>query len=145
VNADWSNFFSALAGGGIAGVATLWAQKMYAEEQRKREEKAEATLIRGFVQAIADEVKSIWDRYNLEIGPSLRNLKDGETAIPFPLHQSYFSVFDTNASLVGRIPEIELREQIISTYIEAKGFVDSMHYYERMVTAYDEYIQNMTT
>jgi hypothetical protein len=29
--------------------------------------------------------------------------------------------------------------------VEAKGFVDSMHYYERMVTVYDAYIQNMTT
>ena len=87
MNAYWSagfNLLSAVIGGGIAGYATIRAQNKSIEEQRKGEEKAETTLIRGFVQAIADEVKSVWDRYNLEIGPSLRNLKDGETAIPFP-------------------------------------------------------------
>lgn len=140
MNAGWSNFFSALAGGAIAGVATLWAQLLSAKDQRKREEKAEATLIHGFVQAIADELKSFWDRHNLEIGPHLENLGENEAAIPFPVHQSYFVVFDTNASLIGRIPERELREQIISTYVEAKGFVDSLHFYERMVIEYEEYV-----
>ena len=136
MNADWSNFFSALAGGGIAGVATLWAQIINAKDQRNREQRAEATLIRGFVQAIADEVKSVWDRYEQEIGPHLRTLEDGQPAIPFPVHQSYFVVFDSNASLLGRILDRKLREQIISTYIEAKGFVDSLHYYERLVANY---------
>ena len=72
-----------------------------------------------------------------EIGPHLRSLEDGKAANPFPLHQTYFAVFDSNASLLGRIPDRKLREQIISTYIEAKGFIDSMHYYERLVTDYE--------
>ena len=32
-------------------------------------------MIRGFVQAIADEVTSVWNRYNVEIGPPLRLTK----------------------------------------------------------------------
>jgi hypothetical protein len=137
VNADWSNFFSALAGGGIAGVATLWAQKMYAEEQCKREEKAETTLIRGFVQAIADEVKSVWDRYNVEIGPHLKSLDPQKAARVFPVHQNYFVVFDSGASLIGRVQDMQLRERIISTYVDAKGFVDSLQYYKQLVAEYD--------
>jgi hypothetical protein len=43
----------------IAGNATIRAQEKSIKDQRKREEKAEATLIHGFVQAIADELKNI--------------------------------------------------------------------------------------
>jgi hypothetical protein len=32
---------------------------------------------------------------------------------------------------------MKLREQIIATYVEAKGFVDSMRYYERLVDTYN--------
>jgi hypothetical protein len=136
VNIDWNNFVSALAGGAIGGFAAIYAQTLNAKDQRKREQRAEETTVRGFVRSIADELDSVWSRYNVEIGPHLRSLEDGKPAIPFPLHQSYFAVFDTNASLLGRIPDEELGKQIISTYVEAKGFVDSMRYYERLVIKY---------
>jgi hypothetical protein len=137
VNADWSNFFSALAGGAIAGVFTLWAQLLNAKDQRRREDKAEEILIHGFLQAIADELESVWHRYEVEIGPHLKNLGEDQAAVVFPVHQNYFIVFDSSASLIGRIHNIELRERIISTYVEAKGLVDSLHYYERLVEEYN--------
>jgi hypothetical protein len=143
MNSSWTTFLtilsalvSAVIGGRLAGDATIRAQNKSIKDQRKREDKAEATLIRGFVQAIADELQSVWDRYNVEIGPHLRSLEDAKPAIPFPLHQTYFAVFDSNAFLLGRIPDRKLGRQIISTYVEAKGFVDSMRYYERLVTKY---------
>ena len=43
--------------------------------QRKQQKQSEEVLIRGFVQAIADEVTSVWNRYNVEIGPPLRLTK----------------------------------------------------------------------
>ena len=94
-------------------------------------------MIHGFVQAIADEVTS-WEQYTGEIGPHLKDLPNGRAATVFPLQQSYFAVFDSSASMIGRIPDAKLREQIIATYIEAKGFVDSMRYYERLVDIYNE-------
>lgn len=113
------------------------AQIISNRSQRKQQEKSEELLIRGFVQAITDEVTSVWDRFNVEIGPYLKDLPENEASPVFPLHQSYFVVFDSNAFLVGRIPCRKLREQIIATYVEAKGFVDSMRYYERLVDTYN--------
>ncbi len=138
MNADWNMVLSGLGGAVIGGAATIAAQIYSAHVQRKREETAEANMIRGFTQAIADEVASVWERYSLEIGPHLKDLPEDQAARVFPLHQSYFVVFDSSASLIGRIPDNKLREQIIATYIEAKGFVDSMRYYERLVDAYNE-------
>jgi hypothetical protein len=137
VNATWSNLLSGLVGAAIGGVATLSAQIISIGNQRKQQKQSEEVMIRGFVQAIADEVTSVWDRYNVEIGPHLKTLPEGQAAIVFPLQQSYFVVFDSNASLIGRIPDRKLREQIIATYVEAKGFVDSMRYYERLVDTYN--------
>lgn len=147
MNAYWSagfNLLSAVIGAVIGGGATVWAQVRSADNQRRERDKDEADLIRGFVQAIADELQSFWDRFGQEIGPHLQSLPDDAVARVFPLHQSYFVVFDSNASLIGRVPDRELREQIISIYVEAKGFVDSMQHYERMVTSYDDYWQTMT-
>ena len=137
MNATWSNLLSGLVGAAIGGVATLSAQIISIGNQRKQQKQSEEVMIRGFVQAIADEVTSVWDRYNVEIGPHLKTLPEGQAAIVFPLQQSYFVVFDSNASLIGRIPDRKLREQIIATYVEAKGFVDSMRYYERLVDTYN--------
>jgi hypothetical protein len=134
VNATWTNLLSGLVGAAIGGGATLWAQFVSIGSQRKQQKLSEELLIRGFVQAIADEVTSVWDRFNVEIGPYL---KEGEASPVVPLHQSYFVVFDSNASLVGRILCRKLRKQIIATYVEAKGFVDSMRYYERLVDTYN--------
>jgi len=115
----------------------MWAQFVSIGSQRNQQKLSEELLIRGFVQAIADEVTSVWARFNVEIGPHVKTLLEGEASPVFPLHQSYFVVFDSNASRVGRIPCRKLREQIIATYVEAKGFVDSMRYYERLVDTYN--------
>jgi hypothetical protein len=50
--------------------------------------------------------------------------------------QTYFVVFDSSASSLGRIRNKELREQIIAAYVEAKGFVDSMRHYEQLSSDY---------
>jgi hypothetical protein len=143
VNAYWSagfNLLSAIIGAVIGGGVTVWAQIRSADNQRKLEERSEAVMIHGFVQAIADEITSVWERYSEDIGPHLKDLPEGQAATVFPLQQSYFVVFDSSASLIGRIPDAKLRQQIIATYIEAKGFVDSMRYYERLV---DTYLENL--
>jgi hypothetical protein len=147
VNAYWSagfNLLSAVIGAVIGGGATVWAQARSADNQRRERVKAEADLIRGFVQSIADELKTVWERQSREIGPHLKSRAKDQAVRPFPVHQSYFIVFDTNASLVGRIPDRELREQIITTYVEAKRFVDSLQYYERTHNEYYQYFSNLT-
>jgi hypothetical protein len=140
MNAYWSagfNLLSAVIGAVIGGGATVWTQVRSANDQRKERDKSEADLVRGFVQAIADELKSVWNLYSVQIGPHLRGIPEHEAAIVFPVHQNYFVVFDSSAFLLGRIPDTKLRESIISTYVEAKGFVDSLHYYERLVEDYE--------
>jgi hypothetical protein len=53
----------------------MCAQFISINSQRKQQKQSEEVLIRGFVQAIADEVTSVWNRYNVEIGPPLRLTK----------------------------------------------------------------------
>ena len=45
MNADLSNFFSALAGGAIAGVAAVYALKLSAADQRRRERESRTAAV----------------------------------------------------------------------------------------------------
>jgi hypothetical protein len=130
------NLLSGLVGAAIGGGATIWAQFVSIGSQRKQQKLSEDLLIRGFVQAIADEVTSVWDRYSVEIGPHLKNLPDGEASIVFPLHQSSLCSTRTHPFLVEYLAG-NYENKSLPTYVEAKGFVDSMHYYERLVDTYN--------
>ena len=76
MNAYWSGgfiFLSAVMGAVIGGSATIRRKSEVPTTKRRDRDKAEADLIHGFVQAIADEIQSVWDRYNAEIGPHLKS------------------------------------------------------------------------
>jgi hypothetical protein len=52
-----------------------------------------------------------------------------------PLSRNYFAVFESNAAMLGRIEDRDLRERIISTYGSAKSLFDHLNYYSRQSDA----------
>jgi hypothetical protein len=123
------SYFGGVRGARIAAQTAIALQK---EEFAKREEAAKLTdqaLIRGTVQAISDEIEALWLLYYREIGPHLASVGETEAARAFPVHQSYFVVFDANGGLVGRIPSASLSRKILNFYVGAKSMIDSLQYY----------------
>ena len=60
------------------------------------------------------------------MGTKLESLKNGEALLLYyPLVSDFFTVYNGNSFLIGRIPDNDLRKQIIKTYTLAKGMVDS--------------------
>jgi len=60
------------------------------------------------------------------MGAKLESLNDAEPLLMYyPLVSDFFSVYNGNSFLIGRIPDNDLRKQIIKTYTLAKGMVDS--------------------
>jgi gas vesicle protein len=142
-----SGLIGALIGGVISFIGALIGAKMQAstsfEVQRKdfasRNESAklsEQNLIRGAVQAISDEIESLWRQYYREIGPHLASVSQTEAARPFPVNQSYFVIFDASGALLGRIPDTSLRTKILDFYNGAKAMVDSLQHYTRLSAYY---------
>ncbi len=144
-----SNIISGLIGLGgacIGGLITIIVARQSFENQKKQANDNEKKLIQSLLQAIHDEIETVHDRYQETMGIKLENLQD-DTGLTFyyPLVSDYFSVYNGNTFLIGRIDNNDLRKQIIKTYTLLKGMVDSfrlnndlVHKYEYSLKIYDE-------
>jgi hypothetical protein len=54
-----------------------------------------------------------------------------------PTNQNYFPVYDSNAGLLGRITNAELRQKIAKAYSESKTLVDWVNYNEQRYQEWD--------
>ncbi|MBD9360501.1 hypothetical protein [Methylomonas fluvii] len=83
-------------------------------------------MIHGILQAIHDEIETLWDNYVDNIGHQLEALGETEPLILYwPVTQEYFTIYNSNAFFIGRIQDHDLRKLIVSTYSKARGLVDS--------------------
>jgi hypothetical protein len=129
----WAAILGAFVGGVMAGWFALRAQEQAAKDQRTRDRETESETISGTLEAIATEVeifkvkfldafKRVFEIANPDKSPA--------DSIKFArVKQSLFSVFDSNAAIVGRIPDAELRRKIVATYITLKALVDVVNHY----------------
>lgn len=126
----WSSFVPAIAGAVIGGFLTGWfsirATNKAHKNQSLQEDKNERKIISGLLQAIHDELETVFDRYQETIGSKLESLEEnGALAFYYPLVSDFFTVYNGNSFLIGRIPNNDLRKQIVKTYTLNKGMVDS--------------------
>lgn len=142
MNFDWASFGSAITGAIVGGLITgyfaLETTKRSFKNQRTHADENEAKLIRGLLQAIHDEVETVYDRYQETMGSRLESLGDGGAlALYYPLVSDFFSVYNGNSFLIGRIPDNDLRKQIIKTYTLSKGMVDSFRLNNDLVQKFE--------
>lgn len=139
---DLTTFGSAITGAIVGGLITGYfalrsTQKSF-DHQREQADANEAKLIKGLLQAIHDEIETISDRYQDTMGARLDSLSEGQAlAFYYPLVSDYFTVYNGNSFLIGRIPDNDLRKQIIKTYTLAKGMVDSFRLNNDLVQKFE--------
>ena len=108
------------------------------DNQKEQSDSNEAKLIKGLLQAIHDEVETVLERYQDTMGARLESLKDGEAlTFYYPLVSDFFTVYNGNSFLLGRIPDNDLRKQIIKTYTLAKAMVDSFRLNNDLVQKFE--------
>jgi hypothetical protein len=130
ITMDWNIFGSAISGaiigGIIAGYFALRATEKSFANQKIQSDDKEKKLIKSVLQAIHDEIETIYDRYQEAMGAHVESLGKNEALnMYYPLVSDFFTIYNTNSLLLGRIPNNDLRKQIIKTYTLAKGIVDS--------------------
>ena len=118
----------ALIGGGMALLGVIFNHKLDLRKQTKNEEDALQNLYR----AIRIEFSEIWKAYNdFGAGANLERLQDGDALVDdFAAMRDYFTVYRNNATLIGRIPDNELRECLVKTYIIAQVLIDAYSDYK---------------
>ena len=125
VEAVWG-FIGAIIGSIIGGTFTLKGVSISHKNDLKKQKTEESTLLKGFLLSIRGEIKTLWDRYMWGVGKDLEKLLVGKPfLVTYPLTQNYFIVYDSNASLIGKIEDDDLRELIVIAYTCAKGLIDS--------------------
>lgn len=116
----------ALVGGCITGFFTLVGVSRTYKNDVKRLNKVEAAHLQGFYRAVLTEMETLWTYYQETMGHVVESLTTGNPlAYYYPVTQDYFTVYRSNADLIGRIPNRRLREIIVKTYIGAQALVDS--------------------
>lgn len=130
---EWSELLSGLVGsligGGLAIVGVVWGAHLQHEAQAKLAEKAEAAEIAGYLGALHAELGVLWGSFEARVRPALRALPDGQVFdFRWPARYDYFTVYNTNAHLLGRVRNADLRTLIVTTYTATKGMLDSLGY-----------------
>ena len=133
------SLLAAIVGGWIAGRYAVHAQKHAVKEQRQSDLEAERRAVNGTLQAIKPELEV----FNTELVGELKrkfgdwdqqkpNEAQQDERVPFnipPVTQNYFTVYDLNAGMLGRITKPELTKKIVTTYARAKSLMDAVNYY----------------
>ncbi|MBD5779925.1 hypothetical protein IEN85_10535 [Pelagicoccus sp. NFK12] len=128
------NLLSAVVGGLIAGVFSILATVVTLNHQKKKRKTEEEDLIFGLLQAIYDEVDTLWSRFRDTSGSYIGNLEPGSAFLFLvPISQDYFIVYKNNAHLIGKIKDNDLRKAIVSTYTKGSGLIDSLRMNNLMV------------
>jgi hypothetical protein len=128
------SLLAAIIGGWIAGKYALRAQKQAAEDQRLRDVEAEGRTINSTLQAIGTELtvlkSDFLDRLQ-QVCDGGEDRRERGFQIRGPLSRNYFAVFESNAAMLGKIGDKDLREKIIRVYGSAKSLFDYLNYYSR--------------
>jgi hypothetical protein len=115
-----------LIAGGLTGYFSVRAVKISHRNTLELQNQNQKKLIKGFLQAIHDEIETLWELYQIGIGMQLETLPDGEALrFYYPVTQDYFTVYNSNGFLIGHIEDADLRRLIVQVYSMARGLIDS--------------------
>ena len=128
-----SEYFLSFVSGAL--VSALGLYLAHSELDRGRQEKK----IKGLHQALYEELKEIRNVYDEEVGVFWKEFKKNGGGEIFPVNlsltQDYFTVYHSNANLIGQIPNSKLRRRIVKTYTSLKVLID---YYKQNNRVLDE-------
>jgi hypothetical protein len=94
------------------------------EWTKKREERGKC---KRFLQSIHDEVDATLSLYLAKYGKHLEETDESKGIEGYGMQdQDYFTVYSSNATLLGIVKNKELRKAIVTTYAKAKSLMDSI-------------------
>lgn len=130
----------AIVGGLLAGYYSYKATKQSHENQVKITEENEKLIISSLLQAIHDELDTVFENYQENMGNKIESLDyDQPLLFYYPLISDFFTVYNGNSFLIGRIKDNDLRKSIIKTYTLGKGMIDSFRFNNELLNKYEHW------
>ncbi|HHH0266141.1 TPA: hypothetical protein ACPZMZ_001868 [Yersinia enterocolitica] len=122
------------------GYYSFQATKEAHQNQKKVADDNEKLIIKSLLQAVHDELETVFDRYQETMGSKIESLeKNTPLMMYYPLVSDFFTVYNGNSFLIGRIKDNDLRKSIIKTYTLAKGIVDSFRMNNDILQKYEHW------
>ena len=134
LNIDWDVVIPGLMAGLVTGACMWVALVLQYKHERDLLAEKEASEVKSFVHAVMVEVETLWEVYQEGAGKRLEALEKGKAFMYFyPISQDYFTVYNGNSFLVGKVNHPRLRRAIVETYTKARGLIDGFYLNNDMV------------
>ncbi len=128
----------ALSGGGLTGYFTLRASDKSHKAALDIQKQNQKKIVKGFLQAIHDEIETLWELYQSGIGYKLEALQENYALLYYyPVTHDYFTVYVSNAFLIGQVEDADLRKLIVQVYSKARGLIDSYRMNNDMLSKFE--------
>jgi hypothetical protein len=134
INIDWEAVIPGLIAGLITGGCMWIALLIQHKHERDMQAHKEEVEINAFIHAVMAEVEMLWESYYEGAGKRLEALEKGKAFMYFyPISQDYFTIYNGNSFLIGKIGHARLRRVIVETYTKARGLIDGFRLNNDMV------------
>jgi hypothetical protein len=131
--ADWPAWVQAV--GSVIGIGIA----IYVpNRQIKIAREQDLAETRAFVQAIREELGTLWLGYSTNLRPHLHAVKEKDfLRLSFPMSTEAFTIYNGSSSRVGKVSDAELRRLIVAVYANAKGLIFSYQMNNKMLVDLD--------
>jgi hypothetical protein len=122
---------AAIIGGIMMLLGVLITHCLDLRKQRKIDEKSLQNLYR----ALLLEFSNIWKSY-IDFGPGIHieKLNEGKPLLDdFGAIRDHFTIYTSNSNMIGRIPDEQLRDFIVKSYIGAQMLIDMYKDYKTLL------------
>lgn len=120
------------AGGSFLGVCFVYWMQSLTEGRRRKLRQA------SLLHSLYDEMTTTWNIYKIGIGATVEEIQTGKPfAFFYPVSQEgVFMVF--NNTDVAEIDDKELRRGIITTYVYARGLIETFRMNNALIDAWQQ-------
>ena len=117
-------------------IAAIWIYaKQYSDKKADDENET-----RAFVQAIRDEVETVWNDYSEQTGALLLTTQAGQPYNSFvPDLTKGLIIYQVSPARVGRIDDVELRKLIVTAYVGLIGHFNSLVVNNQMLVELEQW------
>lgn len=122
-------------GGLIGGMLALIGVRHAYNLESKKQKIIEEQNLQNLYRALLLEFSNIWKSY-IDFGPGihLEKLKEGKALIDdFGAIRDHFTIYTSNSNMIGRIPDKQLRDFIVKSYIGAQMLIDMYKDYKTLL------------
>jgi hypothetical protein len=107
--------------------------------QLSRERTQNEQILRGFLQAILTELETCWSRAEQTVNPVIEQLSPNAAFdIYVFIDTDFFTVYNNNSYLLGRVNDDSLRGLIVATYTRYKALTETYNVNTRFLQRWKE-------